>query len=120
MHEIEFGVLATAAQLIGAGQAMLDGSVEYAKQRSQFGRTIGSYQAIKHKLADVYIAVGISGAAQHVVGMKDARRIVAINTDPGAPIFQHADLCVVGDALTVVPALIAELETARVGGAGAR
>ncbi len=53
----EFGVLANAAQLIGLGQAMLDGSVEYAKQRSQFGRTIGSYQAIKHKLADVHIAV---------------------------------------------------------------
>ena len=44
----EFGVLATAAQLVGAGQAMLDASVDYAKQRSQFGRTIGSYQAIKH------------------------------------------------------------------------
>ena len=53
----EFGVLATAAQMIGAGEAMLDASVAYAKQRSQFGRTIGSYQAIKHKLADVYIAV---------------------------------------------------------------
>lgn len=53
----EFGVLATAAQLVGAGQSMLDKSVDYAKQRSQFGRTIGSYQAIKHKLADVHIAV---------------------------------------------------------------
>ncbi|MEV0672772.1 acyl-CoA dehydrogenase family protein [Mycobacterium sp. NPDC050441] len=53
----EFGVLATAAQLVGAGQAMLDQSVEYAKQRTQFGRIIGSYQAIKHKLADVLIAV---------------------------------------------------------------
>jgi len=52
----EFGALATAAQLIGAGQAMLDMSVDYAKQRSQFGRPIGSYQAIKHKLADVHIA----------------------------------------------------------------
>ncbi|CDO07486.1 acyl-CoA dehydrogenase [Mycolicibacterium cosmeticum] len=56
----EFGVLATAAQLIGAGQAMLDQSVEYAKQRSQFGRIIGSYQAIKHKLADVHIAVELA------------------------------------------------------------
>lgn len=53
----EFGALATAAQLIGAGQAMLDMSVAYAKQRSQFGRIIGSYQAIKHKLADVHIAL---------------------------------------------------------------
>ena len=53
----EFGALATAAQLVGAGQAMLDASVEYAKQRTQFGRLIGSYQSIKHKLADVHIAV---------------------------------------------------------------
>ena len=53
----EFGALATAAQLIGAGQAMLDMSVDYAKQRSQFGRVIGGYQSIKHKLADVHIAV---------------------------------------------------------------
>lgn len=56
----EFGVLATAAQLVGAGQAMLDMSVEYAKQRSQFGRVIGTYQAIKHKLADVHIAVELA------------------------------------------------------------
>jgi alkylation response protein AidB-like acyl-CoA dehydrogenase len=56
----EFGALATAAQLVGAGQAMLDASVAYAKQRSQFGRVIGSYQAIKHKLADVYIAVELA------------------------------------------------------------
>jgi alkylation response protein AidB-like acyl-CoA dehydrogenase len=56
----EFGVLATAAQLVGAGQAMLDMSVEYAKQRSQFGRAIGTYQAIKHKLADVHIAVELA------------------------------------------------------------
>jgi alkylation response protein AidB-like acyl-CoA dehydrogenase len=56
----EFGALATAAQLVGAAQAMLDMSVEYAKQRSQFGRIIGSYQAIKHKLADVHIAVELA------------------------------------------------------------
>jgi alkylation response protein AidB-like acyl-CoA dehydrogenase len=56
----EFGVLATAAQLVGAGQAMLDMSVEYAKQRSQFGRVIGTYQAIKHKLADVHIAIELA------------------------------------------------------------
>lgn len=56
----EFGVLATAAQLVGAAQAMLDMSVDYAKQRTQFGRVIGGYQAIKHKLADVLIAVELS------------------------------------------------------------
>lgn len=56
----EFGALATAAQLIGAGQALLDTAVDYAKQRAQFGRVIGSYQAIKHKLADVHIAVELA------------------------------------------------------------
>jgi len=56
----EFGALATAAQLIGAGQAMLDMSVQYAKQRTQFGRVIGGYQAIKHKLADVHIALDLA------------------------------------------------------------
>lgn len=56
----EFGALATAAQLVGAGQAMLDMTVDYAKQRSQFGRLIGSYQAIKHKLADVHIALELA------------------------------------------------------------
>ncbi|CDQ47103.1 acyl-CoA dehydrogenase [Mycolicibacterium neoaurum] len=61
----EFGVLATAAQLVGAGQAMLDLSVAYAKQRTQFGRVIGSYQAIKHKLADVHIAVEMARPLVH-------------------------------------------------------
>jgi alkylation response protein AidB-like acyl-CoA dehydrogenase len=56
----EFGALATAAQLVGAGQALLDTAVEYAKQRAQFGRVIGSYQAIKHKLADVHIALELA------------------------------------------------------------
>ncbi|MHA7650264.1 acyl-CoA dehydrogenase family protein [Mycobacterium sp. ML4] len=55
-----FGALATAAQLIGGAQALLAGSVDYAKQRSQFGRVIGSYQAIKHKLADVHIAIELA------------------------------------------------------------
>ena len=56
----EFGALATAAQLIGTGQALLDAAVDYAKQRAQFGRLIGSYQAIKHKLADVHIALELA------------------------------------------------------------
>jgi len=56
----EFGVLATAAQLVGAAEALLYAAVDYAKQRTQFGRVIGSYQAIKHKLADVHIAVELA------------------------------------------------------------
>jgi alkylation response protein AidB-like acyl-CoA dehydrogenase len=53
----DIGALATAAQLVGAGQALLSAAVDYAKQRTQFGRVIGSYQAIKHKLADIHIAL---------------------------------------------------------------
>jgi alkylation response protein AidB-like acyl-CoA dehydrogenase len=56
----EFGALGTAAELVGAAQALLDASVSYAKQRAQFGRVIGSYQAIKHKLADVHIAIELA------------------------------------------------------------
>jgi alkylation response protein AidB-like acyl-CoA dehydrogenase len=56
----ELGALATAAQLVGAAEALLNGAVDYAKQRSQFGRVIGSYQAIKHKLADVHIAIELA------------------------------------------------------------
>ena len=56
----DFGALAIAAQLVGAGQALLDASVEYAKQRNQFGNLIGTYQAIKHKLANVHIAIELA------------------------------------------------------------
>ncbi len=79
----DFGALITAAQLVGAGQAMLDASVSYAKQRSQFGRVIGSYQAIKHKLADVHIAIEMArplvyGAALSLAdGSSDAARDVS-------------------------------------------
>ena len=56
----DFGVLATAAQLIGGAEALLAAAVDYAKQRTQFGRVIGSYQSIKHKLADVHIAIELA------------------------------------------------------------
>jgi alkylation response protein AidB-like acyl-CoA dehydrogenase len=78
LRAFDFGALATAAQMVGAGQAMLDAAVEYAKQRSQFGTVIGSYQAIKHKLADVLIALELARPLVYGAALALAR------SEPGA------------------------------------
>jgi electron transfer flavoprotein alpha subunit len=92
---------------IGGSRAIVDAG--WLPQNQQIGLT---GRAISPKM---YIALGVSGSVQHLVGVRTAKQIVAINKDPEAPIFKVATLGIVGDLFDIVPALTRALETARPG-----
>jgi electron transfer flavoprotein alpha subunit len=119
--------LSQAERIVAVGRGIK--GQEHLKMAEQLAQALGAELAASRPICDagwlpmdrqvgssgqtvaprLYVALGISGAIQHLVGMKGARTIVAINKDPDAPIFEVADYGIAGDLFEVVPAMISEL-----------
>jgi electron transfer flavoprotein alpha subunit len=101
LADVTGGVVACSRPVVEAG------FMPYERQVGQTGKTVAP---------KLYLAIGVSGAVQHLVGMQGSERILAINTDPAAPIFNVATTGIIGDYKVVVPLLIEELKKRAKGG----